>query len=204
MTLELADVTKLLLSLLIGGMIGAEREYHDKAAGLRTLMFICAGAALFTLFSVKLGGDDNNAARIAAQIVSGIGFMGAGVIMRDDERITGITTAAMIWLVAALGMGVGSGYYVFSLCAAGTMLVAQFMFPTLEGWIDRLRNTRTYEVVCPLLPDLYAEVDALFTTSGLHVRSRQRLKADGDMVCIWHTHGSPKAHARLVDSLFAH
>ncbi|MBI5961483.1 MAG: MgtC/SapB family protein [Chloroflexi bacterium] len=204
MSLEIADVTKLLLSLLIGGLIGAEREYNDKAAGFRTLTFICAGAAMFTIFSVKLGGEDNNSARIAAQIVSGIGFIGAGVIMREGERVTGITTAAMIWLVAALGMGVGSGSYLFSLFATGIILAVQIIFPSLERWIDRQRDTRAYELVCPLMPGLYQELDTLFKDSGLHVRSRKRFKADGNMICTWYTHGSPKAHMHLVEKLFEH
>lgn len=204
MTLEQSDVTKLLLALLIGGLIGAEREYHDKVAGLRTLIFICVGATLFTIFSIKLGGVDNNTVRIAAQIVTGVGFLGAGVVMRDGGRVTGITTAAMIWMVAALGMGVGGGYYLFSLLATGVMLVVQFMFPTLEYRIDRLRDVRSYEVVCPLIPERYDELDRLFTASGLHVRERKRLKMDDEMICFWYASGTPGEHTQVMEKLFAH
>ncbi len=204
MTLELSDVTKLLLALLIGGLFGAEREYHDKVAGFRTLSFICVGATLFTIFSIRMGRADNNTVRIAAQIVSGVGFLGAGVVMRDGGRITGVTTAAMIWLVAALGMGVGGGYYLFSLLATGVMLFVQMVFPTFERWVDRLRDARTYEVTCPLVPGLFEELEGLITACGLHVRSRKRFKADDEMIASWYVYGTPKEHALLVEKLFAH
>lgn len=204
MTLELSDVTKLLLALLVGGLFGAEREYHDKVAGFRTLSFICVGATLFTIFSVKMGRVDNNTVRIAAQIVSGVGFLGAGVVMRDGGRVTGVTTAAMIWLVAALGMGIGGGYYLFSLFTTAIMLFVQMVFPVFERQIDRLRDARSYEVVCSLAPGLFEELEGLFTSSGLRIRSRRRFKADDEMITTWYVYGTPKDHARLVEKLFAH
>lgn len=93
---------KLALAVLIGGLIGAEREYRSKFAGFRTMILISLGSFLFSTFSIYLAGTD----RIASNIVTGIGFLGAGVIFKSDNRINGITTAATIWAVAALGMGV--------------------------------------------------------------------------------------------------
>jgi len=203
MTLELEDIIKVLFALFIGGVIGAEREYHDKAAGFRTLIFICVGAALFTIFSLDLGGD-NNGVRIAAQIVSGVGFLGAGVVMRDSGRVTGLTTAAMIWLVAALGMGVGGGYYLFSLFTTGIILIVLIVFPMLEGRIDRMRDVRSYEIFCPLIPDRFEEIESLFADCGLHVRDRKRLKADEEMICTWHVYGTPQEHALVMKKLCAH
>lgn len=102
------DVIKLLISLGTGAIIGIEREYHSKSTGLRTMMLISLGSTLFTIISIKLGSDP---ARIAANIVTGIGFVGGGIIFRDNTnaRITGITTAASVWVTAALGMCVGFG-----------------------------------------------------------------------------------------------
>ena len=100
---------KLAAAVLVGGLIGAEREFRDKAAGFRTIIFIALGSTLFTVFSSLLAGQENDPARIAANIVTGIGFLGAGAIMRDGGRVAGLTTAATIWLTAALGMGIGSG-----------------------------------------------------------------------------------------------
>ena len=102
-------ILKLIFSVIIGGLIGAEREYRSKSAGFRTLTMICIGATLFTVFS-ELIGAKNSPDRIASNVVVGIGFVGAGVIFKGDNRVNGITTAAMIWVTAALGMAIGAGY----------------------------------------------------------------------------------------------
>jgi putative Mg2+ transporter-C (MgtC) family protein len=115
-TIETDDILKLLLSVVLGGLIGGEREFYDKPAGFRTNILICMGSTLFTMFSLKVGSHYGmDPARIAAQVVTGIGFLGAGAIIRRGEAITGLTTAAAIWLVASIGMGVGAGYYSISL-----------------------------------------------------------------------------------------
>ncbi len=110
MIITAEDALRIVLALVAGGAIGLEREFRDKAAGFRTLIFICVGAALFTLLSAKLSGGSDGT-RIAANIVSGVGFLGAGVILREGGRVVGLTTAAAIWLTAALGMALGGGYY---------------------------------------------------------------------------------------------
>src|SRR4051812_13048584 len=98
------EVFKLLLSVFLGGAIGLEREISDKAAGLRTNILICLGACLFMMISRGFTGIPvSDPTRIAAQIVSGIGFLGAGAIMREGDRVTGLTTSATIWVVAAIG-----------------------------------------------------------------------------------------------------
>ena len=93
-------------SVFVGGLIGVERQSRDKAAGLRTMIFICMGATLFTLISRRLAPGDP--VRIAAQIVSGIGFLGAGVILRNGPRILGVTTAAVIWLTAVAACSISA------------------------------------------------------------------------------------------------
>src|SRR5512138_1953912 len=108
------NLIKLGLAVLVGGLIGAEREFRDKAAGFRTL--------------------------IAANIVTGIGFLGAGAIVREHGRIGGLTTAATIWLSAALGMGIGAGELIFVLIATLAILIVLLIFPQLEIWIDHIRE----------------------------------------------------------------
>ena len=130
------DVIKLLLAILIGGLIGAEREFHDRAAGFRTMICICVGATLFTILSLKMGGD-KDPARIAASIVSGIGFLGAGAILSGSGRITGLTTASTIWLAAALGMGIGGGDYLLSSIVAVAILIVLWIFPKFDGWTHK-------------------------------------------------------------------
>jgi putative Mg2+ transporter-C (MgtC) family protein len=196
------DLLKLLIAMLIGGLIGAEREFRDKAAGFRTIIFICTGATLFTIFSQKLGGAED-AARIAAQIVSGVGFLGAGVILRDGGRVIGLTTASTVWLAAALGMGIGSGEYVFTATATGAVLFVLWIFPKFEEWIDNIREERTYEVVCAISAEKFAQLEKTFQECGLRVRTHRQVKSGTQMTCTWETRGSPKNHDRLMKILFA-
>lgn len=196
------DVIKLLLAVLVGGLVGAEREFRDKAAGFRTIILICVGATLFTIFSLKLGGD-MDPVRIAANIVSGVGFLGAGAIMRAGGRVLGITTAATIWLAAALGMGIGGGYYLLSGAAAGIILLVLWVFPKLEQRIGNVREWRTYEVICPISHEKFLQLEAMFHQCGLRVKGGKRIKRGDEMVCTWGAFGPPKNHGRLTDMLFA-
>lgn len=133
------DLTKILLAIAVGGVIGLEREYRHKAAGFRTLIFICLGSTLFTIWSLELGGGNSDATRIASNIVTGVGFLGAGAIIQDRGHIIGLTTAATIWLVAGLGMGIGAGAYAMVLAVTAITLVVLFLFPPVERWLDRIR-----------------------------------------------------------------
>src|SRR5437867_3983926 len=100
---------RLLLAMLMGGLVGMEREQRDRPAGLRTHLIVCAGSALITLVSSRFGGDRFDPGRIAAQIVSGIGFLGAGTIFRSGSVVRGLTTAAGLWVVAGIGMAIAAG-----------------------------------------------------------------------------------------------
>src|ERR1041384_3799235 len=102
------NLIKLGMAVLVGGLIGSERELRVKAAGFRTIILITVGSALFTIFSISID-PDHNRTTIAGNIVQGIGFLGAGAIIREGGRVGGLTTAATIWLSAALGMGIGAG-----------------------------------------------------------------------------------------------
>jgi len=129
---------RLCLAALLGAALGLEREWHQKYAGLRTNILIAIGSALFTVMSIDLsaaaGGD---ATRIAAQIVTGIGFLGAGAIMRTGSGVRGLTTAAMIWVNAAIGVAVGGGEYHVAVIATGVTLLVLILLSPAERWIDR-------------------------------------------------------------------
>ncbi len=202
MELLLEDLVKILLAVAAGGLVGLEREFRDKDAGFRTLIFICVGAALFTMFSLKLAGPDNEPTRIAANIVSGVGFLGAGVILREGVRIKGLTTASTIWLTAALGMGIGGGQFALIGAAVAIILVVLWVFPRFEHWVDNLREERTYDVLCLAEQAKFGELEKCFKEHGLKIRSH-RLGRDGDLMsCTWVASGSPQAHDAMMEVLF--
>lgn len=202
MILQPEDILKLLLALTLGGLIGAEREFRDKAAGFRTLMFICTGAALFTIFSVRLAGPTGDPARIAAQIVSGIGFLGAGVILREHGEIRGLTTAATIWLAAALGVGVGSGQYLFATLAAALILLALLVFPYVEELMGNLRQVNIYRVTLTASHEKYHALTLAFHENGLKVLSARRARKGDLMVCTWTAAGTAQNHEKIIELMF--
>jgi putative Mg2+ transporter-C (MgtC) family protein len=197
MELVAEDLLKLALAVIVGGLIGAEREYRDKSAGFRTLTFICVGSALFTMFSIKIA-NNSDPARIAAQIVTGVGFLGAGAILRERGRIVGLTTAAMIWLAAALGMGVGSGNYVLTLVGTGAVLIVVWIFPPIEHWIDSKHHTEYYEVVCTYAPGRYEELLTRAHETRLKVINSKYSKVNENIVITLELRGSPHNQAALA------
>ena len=126
---------RLLAAAGLGGAIGVEREIRHKPAGLRTNMLIAVGSALFTVLSIQMGGD--SVGRITAQIVTGIGFIGAGAIMRSGENVHGITTASTIWVNAGVGMAAGSGQYGTALVATVITLLVLVVLPPVEDYFER-------------------------------------------------------------------
>jgi len=194
------DILKLFLAILIGGIIGAERELHEKAAGFRTIIVICVGATLFTIFSMKIGGPDDPA-RIAANIVSGIGFLGAGVILRNAGEVTGLTTASTIWLAAAMGMGVGGGEYLLTGVAVAVTLMVLALFPKFEGWMKRRRQVRTYEVMIPATEQACDRIADIFREYRLNIHSMRHEKREEVMVCTLSAHGAGERHDQVVRAL---
>ena len=122
---EIEIAVRLVLAGVFGAAVGYERRSADKPAGLRTLSLVALGSALFTIISI-FGFETADQSRVAAQIVTGVGFLGAGTILRSGVTVSGLTTAATIWAVAAIGMAVGSGMYIAS--ATGTVLILIILF----------------------------------------------------------------------------
>ena len=127
---ELLYASRMILAALIGGLIGWERERHASDAGIRTFMAISIGACAFSLISLHVGGDP---ARIAAQVVTGIGFIGAGVIFQDKGGVAGLTTAATLWATAAVGMASAFGMYLLAIITGG-LIFATLVLRHLPGW----------------------------------------------------------------------
>ena len=139
-----SSVGRLLLACLLGALVGLEREFNRKAAGVRTNLLICMGSAFFTLLSAVLAGDASpNKGQVASNIVQGIGFLGAGLILHNRSRISGLTSAASIWVVASIGMACGAGLYGAAAVAAIVVILAL----EVVGFLERRANLKIYPLV---------------------------------------------------------
>ena len=156
-----SSLTRLIVAAILGGLIGLEREFKHRAAGLRTNMFICFGAAMFTLLSERLAGVPSDSARIAAQIIPGIGFIGAGSILHTRGLTTGLTTAATLFVVASVGMAAGGGLYLTAMFGTGLVLVALFVLGHLEESFNIKLLLSSYEVSGASVEEITNEVNRI-------------------------------------------
>ena len=135
------DIVKVALAVLCGGLLGLERQYKNKTAGFRTIILICLGSAIFTMVAQHAGQVAN------LNIVTGVGFIGAGVIFKDNIAVSGLTTAAVIWISAAIGMAIGSGNYSLSLFSTFTVLSVLLLFSQLERIIDKVHRDKMFVIL---------------------------------------------------------
>lgn len=152
-------VIRLALALAFGAVIGIEREWRQKHAGLKTMSLVAIGAAGFAMMSNTFGPANHNPAQIAAAVVGGIGFIGAGVIMHRGSTVQGVTTAATLWADASVGVAAGLGYYALAFVLTGSIVIVQFMIRWIEGSIRRdIRGRFELRVDC--------ETDVLHTVTA--------------------------------------
>jgi putative Mg2+ transporter-C (MgtC) family protein len=194
-----SEVNKFLLAILLCGSIGLEREFRSKQAGLKTLIMMGLGATLFTILSIKIG--FGSADRIASNIVTGIGFLGAGVIFKENNQVKGLTTASVIWIVAAIGMAIGAGYYVQAIAVTVIVLASLIFFPLIEEILEKRYTRRIYRVVKEFENEGLDQYEEYIRVSNLKfIRGRQQLK-DGKISGTWIAVGSPEKHKVFVDRM---
>jgi putative Mg2+ transporter-C (MgtC) family protein len=198
--LAMSDALRIVLAMFAGGLIGFEREFRDKSAGFRTLIFISTGSALLTILSYNVGGP-NDATRIAANIVTGIGFLGAGAILRDGMKVAGLTTAATIWLTAAIGMAFGAGEFLFGGIVTLLSLVVLWLFPAFERIVDRIREERIYEASVSGGKENVAAIESALKSAGLKAIICQHFKNADGLRCRWVTIGKPHNHEKFIQYL---
>ena len=180
--LQLDLAARLIVAAALGALVGAEREIHGHPAGIRTHMLVALGSGIFTVLSIHGFGQDVNPTRvdptrIAAQIVSGIGFLGAGAILKDGIVIRGLTTAASLWATAAVGMAAGAGEYVIGIVAAAVILIS--LWP-INALAERLHGSAIPEVQMRLQldqVDLVGQISTVLIENKLEIGtiSTQRL-----------------------------
>lgn len=130
-------IIRVAISIGIGGLIGLERELEHKPAGLRTIILVCLGSTIFMLIGYELGFVGSELGRIVAGVVTGIGFLGAGAIIRARGEVYGLTTAATIWLASGLGLAVGAGYYILAIIACVSVLIVLRLLGIVERALSR-------------------------------------------------------------------
>jgi putative Mg2+ transporter-C (MgtC) family protein len=158
-------VGRLFLACFLGGMIGLQRELKQKAAGVRTNLLICMGAAFFTVLSAVLAGEaSTDKSRVASNIVQGIGFLGAGLILHNRSRVSGLTSAASVWVVASIGMAAGAGLYPTAIIATAIVILAL----QVVGLLERRANLKGY----PLVYEARGRDQTLMLTSILDAMDR--------------------------------
>ncbi len=192
------DIIKVIIALIAGACLGFEREFHDKPAGFRTLALICIGSTIFTIISEKYFHQD----RVASNIVTGIGFLGAGVMLKEGLTVKGITTASTIWVTAAIGMTIGVGAYVLAAVELFLVLSTLVILNKFERALQAIIQKRSYEII--FKPDSHSidNLEAQLKTLGVTFSRSQLKKNSNRIVVIYRITAGRKVHV-LISHLLA-
>lgn len=198
--IHLSDVVKIAVSIICGSILGFEREYRNKTAGFRTIILICLGSTIYTMVSESAMGQSDD--RIAANIITGVGFIGAGVIFKDNLSITGLTTAAVIWVAAAIGMVAGVGDHYLALLLSLVVLMVLSMFTWVEGAIDNLHHRQTFIIKFrDAEMKKLEETEALIRKDGLGLKRLQVAKVNEVLVVTVEISGKKRLMLALIEKL---
>lgn len=197
------DLARLLLAAVLGGMIGFERQLKRRPAGLRTNMLICFGAALFTILSAELAaGFGGERTRIASQIIPGIGFIGAGSILRDRAGVTGLTTAATIFVVASVGMACGGGSYWLATFSAVLIVICLAVLGRMETQFNLKAQVMHYTMVSDRSADeLLEQVNAVLDEHDKQMQGMRLSKLNGQKKIVFSVEGTHSEHKELLERL---
>ncbi len=192
-----STLARLLLAALLGGLIGLERQLRHRPAGLRTNMFICFGAAMFTVLSRQLSGSDTDYTRIASQIIPGIGFIGAGSILHARASVQGLTTAATLFVVAGIGMAAGGGLYLTACFATAIILLALVVLGRMEVAFSLKMFATTYEVIGRNAEGMLREVNRILDVEQLTMQSVQIVDSAPDFRLVISVNGETEEQRKL-------
>lgn len=196
------DLLKLIIALIAGSIIGAEREYKSKAVGFRTVILITLGSCLFTILSVIMGGD-KDPTRIAANIITGVGFLGAGAIFKDGASVKGITTAATIWISAAIGMSIGMGRYEFAFLSLLLVMIVLLGFTWFQNIIDKTNSDKTYKItLIGHSESNKKELENIFKECKISATCTNYSKLSNEMILTYSIQGSQHEHEKLIKCFY--
>jgi len=181
---------RILISFIVGSAIGFEREYRSKAAGLRTMIMICLGSTIFTVISLMIDPDSKD--RVASTIVTGVGFLGAGIIFRDRLSVTGLTTASTIWIAAALGMAIGVGEYFVAFVSSAVVLFVLSLMEKFQQWIEHHHQVRSYNISIKKVDDFMTAMESELAKRKINFRKKREMKKSDSYVLIYDVSGNEK------------
>jgi len=191
------EAAQVSVAFVIGAVIGLEREFRSKPAGFRTMILICVGSCLYTILSKEIGNGSTD--RIASNIVTGIGFIGAGVIFKEGLTVNGLTTAALIWITAALGMAIGYNNYPMAIVVSAMVLIALFVLEPVQRFINRFHKVKDYKIITNALGNNFKqELENFFTVNDMDFRCMKTVKENTDAVYIYRI-SSPDKNYDVID-----
>lgn len=192
------------LATLLGGAIGLERELGGKPAGLRTNILICIGSVLYTHLSLVMTGENTDPTRVAGQIVTGVGFIGAGTILHARGAVVGLTSAATIWVVAAIGVALGSGYYLEGLGTTLAVIIVLQGLGRVELLVERHSARSRVTVHARPGPNVLEELETVIRRTGLDVLNVATRQENVDLVIEFEMRGARRLHDQVMIALLHH
>lgn len=193
------EAAQVSVAFVIGAILGIEREFRSKPAGFRTMILICVGSCVYTILSKELGGLSSSD-RIASNIVTGIGFIGAGVIFKEGISVNGLTTAALIWITAALGMAIGYHNYPLAIVVTIIVVIALFVLEPVHRFISRFHKVKDYRIrTVELGTSFKYDLEDFFRNHDLTFRCMKTIKENNDAVYLYRI-SSPDRNYDLVNN----
>jgi putative Mg2+ transporter-C (MgtC) family protein len=197
------EIGQVITAFVIGAIIGIEREFRSKPAGFRTMILICVGSCLYTILSKEAGGTSPD--RIASNIVTGIGFIGAGVIFKEGITVNGLTTAALIWITAALGMAIGYHNYPLAVVVSIMIVIVLFVLEPVQRYINKLHRVKDYKIkILPSGVSFKEEIESFFIKYEMTFRCMKTVKENMDAVYIYRIGSKDRNYDEVNDFLLKH
>ena len=197
------EAAQVSFAFVIGAVIGIEREFRSKPAGFRTMILICVGSCLYTIISKEANSTSND--RIASNIVTGIGFIGAGVIFKEGITVNGLTTAALIWITAALGMAIGYHNYPLAVLVSIMVVIVLFVLEPVQRFINKLHKVKDYRIKAKQSGGNFKqELEEFFLAHDMTFRCMKIVKEDMDAIYLYRISSPDRNYDEVNNYLLVH
>ncbi|RYD78818.1 MAG: MgtC/SapB family protein [Sphingobacteriales bacterium] len=199
----LTEIGQVIFAFVIGAIIGIEREFRSKPAGFRTMILICVGSCLYTILSKE--SNQVSPDRIASNIVTGIGFIGAGVIFKEGISVNGLTTAALIWITAALGMAIGYHNYPLTIVVSAIVVIVLFILEPVQRFIERFHKVKDYRIRTQDTEQRFRpELENFFKNNKLDFRLMKVAKDNNEAVYLYRISAPDRNYSKVEEFLIHH